>query len=190
MSILKNKPATSKKLPKCGFCKKEFKPFKPLQMTCSAQCFYDLGMKKKAELDDKKNKEWKTKAKIKLKKLSDYEEDAKKIFQAWVRKRDQLLPCISCGKYNCKDWAGGHYFDAGVYSGLIFNEWNVNKQCNSHCNMFLGGNKPNYRIGLVKKIGIEKVVWLEENKDRLRSYKYTKEELIEIKEKYLLLMTE
>lgn len=119
----------------------------------------------------------------KLKTLTDYEKEAKKVFQKWCRLRDKSLPCISCGNYN-NNYDGGHYFDAGMYSGLIFNEWNVNKQCSFHCNKMLHGNKANYRIGLVKKIGEENVKWLEENKDRLRDYKYTKSELINIKKIY------
>ena len=175
---------------KCKVCSVEFQKLQPLQYVCSVQCSIQdsrLNQEKKAK------SEWSEKKKIlseKLKTLSDYEAEAKKVFQAWVRKRDASLPCISCGKYNCSDWAGGHYFDAGVYSGLIFHEWNVNKQCNTYCNKYLSGNKPNYRIGLVKKIGLENVLWLEENKDRLRSHKYTKHELIEIKTKYLKLMND
>ena len=174
----------------CKQCKSKFIPDRPLQMVCSFMCSVEYT---KANQAKKAKKDWvkeKAERKEKLKTLSDYEADAKKVFQAWVRKRDALLPCISCGKHNCSDWAGGHYFDAGTYSGLMFHEWNVNKQCNTYCNKYLSGNKPNYRIGLVNKIGLENVMWLEENKDRLRSHKYTKHELIEIKEKYLLLMIE
>lgn len=174
----------------CKQCKSKFIPDRQFQSTCSFDCAIGLVKFNQAK---KAKKDWvkeKAERKEKLKTLSDYEADAKKVFQAWVRKRDALLPCISCGKHNCSDWAGGHYFDAGTYSGLMFHEWNVNKQCNTYCNKFLSGNKPNYRIGLVNKIGLENVIWLEENKDRLRSYKYTKHELIEIKERYLLLMIE
>ena len=173
---------------KCKVCKEVFEKKTPLQYVCSISCSIEYSRSKQ---DIKAKKEWSEKKKVlseKLKPLSAYEKEAKKAFQAWVRKRDADLPCISCGKYNCADWAGGHYFDAGIYSGLMFHEWNVNKQCNTYCNKFLSGNKPNYRIGLVKKIGLENVLWLEENKDRLRSRKYTKYELIEIKNKYLLLM--
>jgi len=175
---------------KCKVCGTQFQKTKPLQYVCSIECSIQ---ESRIKQEKKAKREWLEKKKVlseKMKTLSDYEKDAKKAFQAWVRKRDAELPCISCGKYNCADWAGGHYFDAGVYSGLMFHEWNVNKQCNTYCNKFLSGNKPNYRIGLVNKIGLENVLWLEENKDRLRSYKYTKHELIEIKNKYLALMKE
>jgi hypothetical protein len=97
--------------------------------------------------------------------------------------RDKDDPCISCGRYADR-YDGGHYFKAELISGLIFHEDNVHKQCSRPCNKDLHGNEANYRIGLIKKIGEERVRWLEENKDRLREYKYTREELIEIKKKY------
>lgn len=168
---------------KCGL---RFTPARPLQGVCSPKCAYEY---QKLLKENKEKKEWrdeKKKIKEKIKTLTDHENEAKTIFQKWTRLRDSELPCISCGAADCSEWSGGHYFDAGVYSGLIFHEWNVNKQCNAHCNKFLHGNKANYRIGLVKKIGEENVRWLEENKDRLRNYKYTKDQLIEIKEEYKL----
>lgn len=136
------------------------------------------------DLKEKKaKKEWNAEKKVikeKMKTLGDYEKDAKAVFQKWVRLRDAHLPCISCGKVSSR-YDGGHYFDAGTYSGLIFHHWNVNKQCSYNCNKMLHGNKANYRIGLVAKIGEDNVKWLEENKDRLRNYKFTKEELLKIK---------
>lgn len=169
---------------KCRFCGDKFTPQRGLQSVCSFIC----ALKYTERLDAKKEKKarmiWKREAKEKLKTLTDFENEAKKVFQRWVRKRDEGLPCISCGCVKCADYSGGHYFDAGVYSGLIFHEDNCHLQCNSHCNGFLNGNKPNYRIGLVKRIGLERVVWLEENKDRLRNKKFTREQLIAIKNKY------
>lgn len=174
----------------CKYCKEKFTPIQNLQYLClpPKECSWKYIALMRDKKIKKDNANWKKNEKEKVKKLSVYEAEARKVFQAWVRKRDELLPCISCGKTSDR-YDGGHYFDAGVYSGLIFNEWNVNKQCSYFCNKMNHGNKPNYRIGLVKKIGLENVMWLEENKDRLRNYKYTKDELIEIKERYLLLMT-
>ena len=169
---------------KCKICKKDFTKTKPLQVTCDYLCFWELAQKK---IDEKRKKDWDAEKKIrreKLMTLSDYEKLAKKSFQKWIRMRDEKLPCISCGKSNCADWAAGHYFPAGVYSGLIFSEVNCHKQCNSYCNMFLSGNVANYRIGLVSRIGLEKVEELEASKDKLRTYKYTKDELIGIRIEY------
>lgn len=161
---------------KCG---KEFKKHKTTDKFCSRLCYLvDLGQK---EIENKR-----TEIKKGLLTLTDYENAAKVVFQKWVRLRDALLPCISCGRYDCPDWSGGHWWAAGQYSGLMFHPCNCNKQCNSHCNKFLSGNPSNYRIGLVKKIGEEKVKWLEENKDRLKNKKWTREELIEITKVYKL----
>lgn len=171
-------------------CRKQFTPHRHFQRVCSPICAL---AHTKAEREKAERGEWNARKKVykeKNKKLSEYEEDAKKVFQKWVRKRDEGAGCISCGSKTAPDWSGGHYFDAGIYSGLIFHEDNCSLQCNSHCNGFLHGNKANYRIGLVKKIGEERVRWLEENKDRLRNYKYTKQELTDIKNKYLKLLKE
>lgn len=159
-------------------------PFRFNQRTCDNIMCAMGHVKEKA--DENEAKEWNKKKKVikeKLKTLGDYEKEAKREFQHWVRLRDANHPCISCGKTSSR-YDGGHYFDAGTYSGLIFHPWNVNKQCSYNCNKMLHGNKANYRIGLVAKIGEENVKWLEENKDRLRDYKFTKDEFIEIKLKY------
>jgi hypothetical protein len=164
---------------KCKYCRNLFTPARPLQQVCSPKCAIGLE-------NIRKDKAWKKRKKEgleKLKKLSEYENDARDVFQAWVRERDKDLPCISCDRFAIS-YDGGHYFPADQFSGLIFHEDNVHKQCSRPCNKDRHGNQANYRIGLVKKIGLERVQWLEENKDRLRTYKYTKEELISIKNKY------
>jgi len=164
-------------------CHAKFTPSRPLQVVCAPKCAIELS---KANDAKREKKEWSVKKKAikeKLKTLGQYEKEARDIFQKWIRYRDKDLPCISCGNF-ANRYDGGHYFKAELYSGLIFNEDNVNKQCSSYCNKNLHGNEANYRVGLVKKIGEERVRWLEENKDRLRTYKYTKEQLVNIKEDY------
>ena len=189
----KNKP----KYCKCG-CLTEVSPFSYLRFP-----FVDLkhrihwlntsekGQKeivkaaRKAKNEAEKKKREKDNAvRESLKTLSHLENEAKKAIQKWVRVvRDINDPCISCGKTSNR-YDGGHYFDAGVYSGLMFHEDNIHKQCSFFCNKMNHGNKANYRIGLVKKIGIKRVEWLEENKDLLRNKKYSRAELISIKKKY------
>jgi hypothetical protein len=61
----------------------------------------------------------------------------------------------------------------------------VHKQC-SYCNLQLAGNLIEYRKGLVKKIGINKVQDLEDMADSSRSYKFTKDELITLAKNYKL----
>ena len=98
--------------------------------------------------------------------------------------RDAKLPCISCGKLNATDWAGGHFYSAGMYSGLMFDERNCHKQCNSHCNKFLSGNLLEYRKGLIERYGPDFVNQLDQISNEKRNYKYTKEELIAKKLQY------
>lgn len=109
--------------------------------------------------------------------------DARIYFQKWIRKRDEHLPCISCGSFESKFWDGGHYLKAELYTGLIFNEFNCNKQCRK-CNRYLGGNESGYRVGLVQKYGAIKVEELESIKDKNRVKRFSRFELEEIKKKY------
>lgn len=118
-----------------------------------------------------------------VKTLSDYESEAKKSFQLWVRRRDRGKPCISCNKFT-NDPAGGHFYAAGIYSGLMFNPDNCHLQCNVYCNRALSGNLLEYRKGLINRYGIAFVENLDNISNEKRNYKYTKEELIEIKKKY------
>jgi len=100
-------------------------------------------------------------------------------FNAWIRKRDKELGCISCG--SGIDHAG-HYFSAGHYSSLRFNERNVNGQC-LRCNNFLHGNLIRYRQGLIVRYG-EPEVHLLESQSRNGVKKWSRFELEYIIEKY------
>lgn len=142
-----------------------------------------LKAKKKVE---KEEREKDNEIREKLKTLGQYEAEAKKEFQKWIRKRDENLPCISCGTLTSDLWDGGHYKKAEIYSGVIFDESNVSRQCRK-CNRFLGGNELNYREGLIARYGEQYVLDLEKKANETRNHKYTKEELKQIREKYRLL---
>lgn len=165
---------------RCKVCNEVFTPNRPLVPVCSPKCAIEYTNKLKAN----KAKKEKSILKEKLKTLSDLEAEAKKSFQRYVRLRDKDLPCISCNNLNTNDWAGGHYFSAGMYSGLMFDERNCHKQCNTHCNKYLSGNLLEYRKGLIKRFGSEFVEKLESESDQKRNYKYTREELIAKKMQY------
>lgn len=139
---------------------------------------------KRNALNKKNWQEEKKVLKENTKTLSQHEADAKKAFQKWVRLRDEGKNCISCDK-PVKDPAGGHFYPAGIYSGLMFNPDNCHLQCNTNCNKHLSGNLLEYRKGLINRFGIEFVDNLDRLSNELRNYKYTKDELIEIKNKYL-----
>jgi len=111
-------------------------------------------------------------------------QEARGPFHKWIRFRDANESCISCGSTDSSIWDAGHFYKAELYSGLIFDEKNVHKQCGK-CNRFLGGNEREYKNGLIKRYGKDYALELESKKDRLRTYKYSREELEEIKLTYL-----
>jgi len=177
----------------CKVCKEKFNPqFSTLEPCCKKyNCRVEYALKdvekQKVKRAKKAKQEWnKEKAVLteNTKKLSDYEAEAKKSFQKWIRLRDKDLPCISCGNILTDDWAGGHYFPAGIYSGLMFDERNCHKQCNTHCNKHLSGNLLEYRKRLVIRYGLEFVEKLEDDSNHKRNHKYTKSELIAKKLQY------
>lgn len=105
---------------------------------------------------------------------------AQTVFNAWIRERDAVNGCISCGSN--VDHAG-HYFSAGHYSALRFHEENVNGQC-IRCNNYMHGNLIYYRKGLVKKLTEKKVKALENSVEGNRLKKWTRTDLDEIILKY------
>jgi hypothetical protein len=117
-----------------------------------------------------------------LKTKSDYLKEAQVLFNRYIRLRDELLPCVSCGRFHNGKWNAGHYRPVGGRSGnaLRFNEDNCHKQCEP-CNSHLSGALSDYRIELVRRIGKEKVEWLEGPHDHK---KYTIEEIEAIKKEY------
>lgn len=152
---------------KCKICKTEFIKRSAWQKACSIQCgmaIVDLA-KKNAEKVERKE----TKAKLKV--LTDTKpkltKAAQTAFNAYIRYRDIGQPCISCDnpiKWDSEATGGacdaGHWLSVGARVNLRFDEDNCHAQC-KHCNNQLSGNAANYRIGLVKRIGIERVEALE-----------------------------
>ena len=92
---------------------------------------------------------------------------AQNVFNAYIRKRDEGMGCISCGSYN--QIQAGHFYSAGNHNNLRFNIHNVNSQCKK-CNYFLSGNLLEYRKNLIVKIGLEAV----ERLDMLSTQRITK----------------
>lgn len=181
---------------KCRYkeCKKEFTPYNSLEQYCSLDCkIKDTLVKVRKENNkaaSEEKREWnkyKKEFKKKDKSVSKKIQAVRKPFQMWIRMRDADKPCISCGTYYSDIWDGGHYSKAETYTGMIFNENNCHKQCRK-CNKYLDGNESNYRIGLIKRIGEAAVIEIENTRDSLKSYKWSDDELKEIKDKYTKLL--
>ena len=79
---------------------------------------------------------------------------ATRVFNRYIRNRDTGKVCISCGLF--KTLQAGHFYSAGKYPGLRFDENNVHGQC-LRCNHFMSGNLIEYEKHLRVRIGNEKV---------------------------------
>lgn len=108
-------------------------------------------------------------------------EKTQKIVNSYIRRRDEGLPCISCGSDKANQ--AGHYFSVNGFSALRFNEWNIWLQC-AACNCYKHGNQAMYRIGLVERIGEKAVKELENEAIHNRVKKWQRDELFEIMKKY------
>lgn len=124
--------------------------------------------------------------KAELKTIPELIKEAQVVFNRWIRARDHDQPCISCGApppnldglHAGRD--AGHYRSTGSASHLRFHEDNCHAQC-VRCNQWGAGKAVEYRVGLIQRIGVEKVAALERMNT---THKWTREELILIKEKY------
>ena len=167
---------------RCKVCRKLFDPYNSLETVCSPKCaiaFIKTGQGKK--FVEKARRAETREIKKKLKTKSDLANEAQQAFNAFIRERDRLEPCISCGRYHQGQYHAGHYRSVGAAPELRFNEFNVHKQC-MPCNTHKSGNAIEYRINLIKKIGVDKVESLEGPHEIPH---WTREELIDIKKKYV-----
>jgi hypothetical protein len=110
-------------------------------MTCCTSFAAKVVRKEKQVIIVRDNKEIKAR-KAKLNEtVSHWTKKAQVAFNAYIRERDILDPCISCGKHDHEiksggvggKWDCGHYKTRGAFPELRFHELNAHKQCKS-CN--------------------------------------------------------
>ena len=167
----------------CKICKSKYAARNSLQRVCSVECALIDTQKKREKKAAQANAAEikKTRERLdKLKSTSQVASEVQRVFNEYIRLRDYGLPCIACGKEWGYTQHASHYIPSGRNSALRFNEDNVHGGCD-RCNTHLSGNLIQYRIGLVEKIGEDKVRELEYNHD---VKKWTREELDVIKEIY------
>lgn len=171
------------KIPKrrnCKICKASFKPGDLGDWGCCPdhQRQYITGQMDKAR--DKQQQYAKNYAESRAKKMRDLppkkkpalrvvkikpykppkERAAQDAFNSYIRQRDFMKPCISCGKP--LDWFAtgsalsavnaGHYRTIGACAALRFNVFNCNAQC-FECNTQKSGNVTAYRAAIKDKWG-------------------------------------
>ena len=175
---------TSKK--RCPKCRKYFPTENMTRFGSMMFCCFDHAVqyankpstKKKGERIQKTNMR---ERKEKLKSIADLTREAQTAVNAYIRARDHGKPCISCQVHVIHKRGGamdaGHYRSRGSAGHLRFNVLNIHSQCVT-CNRWQSGNVVDYRIALIKRIGLENVEKLENDNS---TRKFTREYLKRIK---------
>ena len=149
------KPRTKK----CKVCRTDYEQWNSTVQWCSVDCGVRMAEIRKAQKYKKKTaemkREWRgNNRSYQLRKAQDR-------CNEYIRLRDKGLPCISCGTTNDIQYAAGHFKTIGAHPGLRFHPFNIHRQCNKNCNVEQSGNATNYRLGLIEKIGLVNVEFLE-----------------------------
>ena len=183
------KPTKQKR---CGACKTLFIPTRPLQAACGLECSIAIAQDREklkrlraahTKADRQQNR--KDKQAFNERDRSWWIKKAQYEFNKWIRTRDAGLPCISCN-VTTGQFHASHYRSIGAAPEIRFSEINVHRGC-AQCNSYKSGNIGEYRLGLIKKIGIEQVEWLEGPHEPKH---YTIDQLREIRDKYKSLSKE
>lgn len=180
----------SRKAKTCKCCGEKFIPDRDMQPVCGlpkdcqqkwAELKVSRAIAKRKVIERRETRE-KLSA---MATLPELKKKAQKEFNAFIRARDEGKPCICCGRpLGTNDVGGnfdcGHFRSVGSAPHLRFNEDNAHGQTKA-CNRYGAGRAVDYRIGLIARIGIERVEALEADQTPRH---YTREHLLEIAETY------
>ena len=119
----------------------------------------------------------------KTKTLPKLKQDAQKLFNAFIRRRDEGKPCISCGQF--KPLQAGHFYSVKGYDALRFDEDNTAGEC-SGCNCFDESHLIGYGENLLIRIGQQRFDALKQRAAEYKrnGYKFSRTELMELLNKY------
>ena len=173
---------------RCKVCRTPFEPRLPMQAVCGIDCARSLAISVRGKAEKQatiKQRRADRQRKERLKTRSQWEKEAQTAFNAFIRARDADKPCICCGQplsvgdvggsYDC-----GHYRSVGSAPHLRFHEDNAHAQ-RKQCNRWGAGRAVDYRLGLIQRIGLERVEALEADQE---PRKYTADELRAIRDLY------
>ena len=148
----------------CPECGDRFMPFQSFQQCClRVDCAISHSAKKRAKKEAKEYKSETTR-------LRRQHRDANRAFRtkaaqtacnAYIRKRDESLSCVSCGTTKDVQYAAGHFKSRGAHPELALNEYNLAKQCNQYCNLHRSGAVDDFRAELINRLGLSHVEWIE-----------------------------
>ena len=158
---------------RCKVCSAFFRPVRSIQTWCSPDCGVTLANRLVGEKQAREHR-----AKLAdSKPLSHWLDLTQRVVNAYVLARDEGKPCISCGCWDAFAWDAGHYLSRGARPELRFELDNIARQC-AACNRHKGGNQTQYRLGLLARIGAERVEGLE---GPHTTAKFTREGLAELR---------
>lgn len=190
------KPPKGPKLTRCKVCRSPYlkDPKQPWVEWCNVDCGTVLAQLKLAKQKAKQQRKERAETKAKLDGMKTYPQIIKEVQRAFneaVRWRDRIAghPCISSGRQ--LDWSGnavdtGHYRSVGSAPHARFNFDNCHAQ-SKHDNQYKSGNAVDYRIGLIARIGLDRVEALEsDNTPR----KWSRDELQAMKEDFMRMVRE
>jgi len=180
----------TKRKKKCRICREWFTPFSTTQVVCGLKC----ALAEALEKADKRARRELRAAKERIKPRNKVQAEAQAAFNAFIRLRDEDLPCISCGETDPPQrfggaWDCGHYRTVGAHPERRFEELNAHRQCKS-CNAGSGRFSrkgrtvhQEYRERLIMRIGLADVERLE---GPCEAKHYSVDDLRAIKAKYQL----
>lgn len=153
-----------------GGCGEMFTPVRQMQKACGPKCAGLMVEHQKARNAEQAAREDRkqTRAQLEaLKTIPQLKKEAQREFNRAIRARDRLkgYGCICCGRPLDWDAIGGavdagHWRSTGSADHLRFHEDNCHAQ-RSDCNRYGAGRAVDYRIGLIARIGLERVEALE-----------------------------
>lgn len=186
---------------KCRNCFEYFPTGKmikiPMGYLCSKDCLYAIIKKGKTKhrkqaqkqarciikrkQSDIKKSNYKRKRKYQKSNRTIRKDATRRSCHKYIRERDKDNRCICCDKIISVGQAG-HYLESGSNPKVRYDEDNIHLQ-DKQCNFFKGGDSGMYRVNLIKKIGIKRVLRLESLKGGLDTR--TTSHLLHIEKYYL-----
>lgn len=178
---------TTSPKPKTCACGRDFVPWSTTQVVCSGRCAQrkvaaDKAAKKAAEKAMDKARREANKG------LRELLAEAQEAFNEFVRLRDRGQNCIDCNKPFEPQKPGGsvdagHYLARSIAPNLRFCEDNCFAQ-RKNCNRPGGATRSAFRSGVLDRIGEARLLAVEADRDPQGEHKWTREELIAIRDTY------
>lgn len=151
---------------KCGKPREDWSQSKLLNLFCSPTCAASHAKLKRDERRAKAQRKAMKEARERLKTRRDYEKEAQRAVNDYIRERDIFKPDIVYGPEYKGPIQAGHFRSVGACPALRFNTWNIHGQSmtsnqGSHkYSRYERGVSGLYEANLRERIGDARVDWL------------------------------